>query len=294
MEGAGKHDIEAAEKAARNVGELVKEAESRNVEAQTYLEQATFCAQAPHAVVMPGSPTAEKWVIADQECGVLRVKHEARQMLTTVPAGKPLNIVTILGAARRGKSFMMNALTGHDDLFPVSPNVAPCTAGADISPFLASLSDFERGGGSQTSHVSPVTPEPTIAFVDMEGQGDKSNEHGVRLATTFLVVSKVSNVLQSAPLDRSHSLTRTKPSSARHIARISHRWSPARGVELRIIVSIVAFSCTVHANRVLRWPSTLPPLGSRYSEPSARCAHCIRVVWGPCSMCGAQARMTKP
>ncbi|CBN77626.1 GBP1, guanylate-binding protein [Ectocarpus siliculosus] len=191
VEGAGKHDIEAAEKAARNVGELVKEAESRKVEAQTYLEQATFCAQAPHAVVMPGSPTAKNWVIADQKCGVLRVKHEACQLLNTVPAGQPLNIVTILGAARRGKSFLMNALTGHDDLFPVSPNVAPCTAGADISPFLASLSDFERAGGSQTSHIPPVTPKPTIAFVDMEGQGDKSNEHGVRLATTFLVVSKV-------------------------------------------------------------------------------------------------------
>ncbi|CAN0557509.1 unnamed protein product, partial [Ectocarpus sp. 8 AP-2014] len=59
----------------------------------------------------------------------LRVKHEACQLLNTVPAGQPLNIVTILGPARRGKSFLMNALTGHDDLFPVSPNVAPCTAG---------------------------------------------------------------------------------------------------------------------------------------------------------------------
>ncbi|CAM9938236.1 unnamed protein product [Ectocarpus fasciculatus] len=191
VEGAGKHDVEAAEKAARNVGELVKEAESRNVEAQTCLEQATIRAQPPDVVVMPGSPTAEKWVITDRECGKLRVKHEASQLLMTVPSGQPLNILTILGAARRGKSFLMNALTGHDNLFPVSPNVEPCTAGADISPFLASLSDFERGGRSETSHTSPALDEPTIAFVDMEGQGDKSNEHGVRLATTFLVASKV-------------------------------------------------------------------------------------------------------
>ncbi|CAN0363599.1 unnamed protein product, partial [Pylaiella littoralis] len=89
-----------------------------------------------------------------------------------------LNVLTILGAAKQGKSFLMNALTGSDDVFRVSPDVVPCTAGADLSPIIMSLSEFERGGsGINSSH------EPRIAFVDMEGQGDQSAEHDVRLAT---------------------------------------------------------------------------------------------------------------
>ncbi|CAN0238010.1 unnamed protein product, partial [Ectocarpus sp. 4 AP-2014] len=131
---------------------------------------------------------ALKWVLADDEAGPLRATEAAGRVLAQVQPDQPLNIVTIVGAARKGKSFLMNALTRQDGMFRASAGTPPCTAGADLSQTLMSLSDFKNGRGS-TIHES--TLNPTIAFVDMEGQGDKSTEHDVRLATPFLLVSKV-------------------------------------------------------------------------------------------------------
>eukprot|EP00752_Nemacystus_decipiens_P014561 g12968.t1 len=52
-----------------------------------------------------------------------------------------------------------------------------------------SLSDFTTSGRGSTTGYS--TSDPTLAFVDMEGQGDKSStDHDVRLATPFLLASK--------------------------------------------------------------------------------------------------------
>lgn len=76
-----------------------------------------------------------------------------------------------------------------------SPDRKPrCRAGqgADLSPILLPLPVFARGSGGSARRTPPAPGQPAIAFVDMEGQGDKSTEHGVRLATTFLLISKVS------------------------------------------------------------------------------------------------------
>lgn len=132
---------------------------------------------------------ALKWVLADTEAGPLRAAEEAGRVLAKVQPGQTLNIVTIVGAARKGKSFLMNALTGQDGMFRASAGTPPCTAGADVSPRLMSLSDFKSSNGSSSTNFS--TSDPAIAFVDMEGQGDKSTDHDVRLATPFLLVSKV-------------------------------------------------------------------------------------------------------
>ncbi|CAM9395147.1 unnamed protein product, partial [Ectocarpus fasciculatus] len=85
----------------------------------------------------------------------------------------------------------MNALTGVDNLFHVSPEPSACTAGADLSPILMGLPDFKRGSRVAAAHHDSGSAHPTIAFVDMEGLGDKSGEHHVRLATPFLIISKV-------------------------------------------------------------------------------------------------------
>jgi len=147
---------------------------------------------------------ALKWVLADDEAGPLRATEEAGRVLASVHPDQPLNVVTIVGAARKGKSFLMNALTRRDGMFRASAGTPPCTAGADLSPALMSLSDLKSGRGGTTGH-SPS--DPTIAFVDMEGQGDKSTDHDVRLATPFLLVSKVGFLLLS--LSRSVSLSRS-------------------------------------------------------------------------------------
>ena len=135
--------------------------------------------------------SAVKWVVLEHEAGELRTTEEAGGVLSAVHEDQVVNVLTIVGAAKQGKSFLMNALTGFDNVFPVSPEPTACTAGADLSPILMRLPEFTRGGGGVAAS-SPCQPHPTVAFVDMEGQGDKSPEHDVRLATPFLLVSKVS------------------------------------------------------------------------------------------------------
>lgn len=136
------------------------------------------------------SASAVKWVLLEHEAGELRTTKQAGHILSTVPEDQVVNVLTIVGAAKQGKSFLMNALTGSDNVFPVSPAPTACTAGADLSPILMPLPEFKKGGGGVTTSSS-CQPPVTIAFVDMEGQGDKSPEHDVRLATPFLLVSKV-------------------------------------------------------------------------------------------------------
>ena len=169
-----------------NMKNLAQEAET----IQRHLDQATHPPPAPD-ISAGVSSTAVKWVQADRECGDLLVGHEARGALRVVPPGAPINVLTILGPARRGKSFLMNALNGSSGVFCVSPAAVPCTAGADLSPILLPLPVFARGSGGSAARTPPAPGQPAIAFVDMEGQGDKSTEHGVRLATTFLLISRV-------------------------------------------------------------------------------------------------------
>lgn len=139
-----------------------------------------------------GGARAIKWVVADVEAGPLRATEEAGLLLAKIQPGQPLNVVTIMGSAKRGKSFLMNELARQAGMFRVSAPGSPYwTSGADLSQGLMSLSDFKGGKGSTTYYS---TSDPTIAFVDMESQGDKSTYHDVRLATPFLLVSKVGAV----------------------------------------------------------------------------------------------------
>ncbi|CAN0126816.1 unnamed protein product, partial [Ectocarpus sp. 8 AP-2014] len=133
--------------------------------------------------------TAVKWVTVTD--GRLQATEEACERLSNVSDDQSLSVVTIFGAARQGKSFLMNALTRSDNGFRVSPEVYPCTAGADLFPILMPLSEFKRGSAGNITHLPSRSLQPTIGFVDMEGQGDRSDERDVRLATPFLLVSKV-------------------------------------------------------------------------------------------------------
>lgn len=162
------------------------------IEPRTWLNIRLLC------VGLAAIASAAKWVAVKD--GQLHTTGEAREILMEVREDEPLNLLTVFGAAKCGKSFLMNALTGFDNMFPVSPGVTPCTAGADLSPILMPLSSFRRGGGrTDNSPVVSASPEPTIVFSDMEGQGDQSAEHDTRLAIPFLLLSQASKPLFNIP-----------------------------------------------------------------------------------------------
>lgn len=87
------------------------------------------------------------------------------------PTGRePCNLISIFGAARQGKSFLMNCLSGTTGLFNISNLSTPCTQGIDISRNLIPLKAFSEidGGKSVGSSV-----RMKVGFVDAEGQGDR-------------------------------------------------------------------------------------------------------------------------
>lgn len=151
---AGKHDREAREEAERKIAELVSEAEAMKELDQKALQNANRAREAvAHANEQLGRlrlqnvgqirSTSVKWVLVQHEAGPLEAKNDAREVLKGVHDGEPLNLLTMVGAARHGKSFLMNALTGSDGVFRVSPEEIACTAGADLSPILMPLPEFK-------------------------------------------------------------------------------------------------------------------------------------------------------
>lgn len=81
----------------------------------------------------------------------------------------PLAMVSIFGAARQGKSFLMNLLSGSEDMFKISNQRTPCTQGVDLSRVSQSLSEFSCvDGGAQIKDR-----RTRVVFADAEGQGDR-------------------------------------------------------------------------------------------------------------------------
>lgn len=84
----------------------------------------------------------------------------------------PCSLISIFGAARQGKSFLMNCLSGTTGLFTISNLSTPCTQGIDISRNLISLKTFSEIDGGRSSQ-SQGRERTRVGFVDAEGQGDR-------------------------------------------------------------------------------------------------------------------------
>jgi hypothetical protein len=94
----------------------------------------------------------------------LRVIDKASDILASA-GNQAVNLVAIIGSARKGKSFLMNQLMqpiGLQCNFQVSHGNQPCTQGIHILPSLVPLIG-----------VKDLKENISIGFVDSEGRGDK-------------------------------------------------------------------------------------------------------------------------
>lgn len=100
------------------------------------------------------------------------VHSEAGQKVLSPLGESEVNIISIFGAARQGKSFLMNLLANQQDLFKISNLREPCTQGVDLSAHFVPLEQFSTFNGcSKVSTESGKSIQ--IGFVDAEGQGDR-------------------------------------------------------------------------------------------------------------------------
>lgn len=104
-----------------------------------------------------------------------------------------VNLISIFGAARQGKSFLMNLLADQQDLFKISNLREPCTQGVDLSAHFLPLSTFSTLNGCPSLGGKA---KMQIGFVDAEGQGDRDITcTQAALAKCSLSISSTNDVL---------------------------------------------------------------------------------------------------
>ncbi|KAE9009383.1 hypothetical protein PR003_g15951 [Phytophthora rubi] len=136
-------------------------------------------------------PKAVKWLGMDRHAAgksdQMFISAEAAERVLQPLGDTPVNLISIFGAARQGKSFLMNLLADQQDLFKISNLREPCTQGVDLSAHLLPLSRFSGLNG-----CPPVTGTGIhVGFVDAEGQGDRDITYDSRLVSPVLLASKV-------------------------------------------------------------------------------------------------------
>lgn len=133
------------------------------------------------------SSVSLKWISVAQHRSKTELTVNARvSQLVFRPTGRSqCNLISVFGAARQGKSFLMNCLAGETELFKISNQRESCTQGIDISQRLLPLSTFSSIHGGK-----PVASSVNIGFVDAEGQGDRDVTYDANLICPVLLVSK--------------------------------------------------------------------------------------------------------
>lgn len=165
---------------------------------------ATSSSTTTKAVSKPTSGDAESssvhWLGVETDEKEVRVvcdNRAAKEVLGKCSDTTPLNLIAICGAARQGKSFLMNMLAGEDCLFKISSSQDPCTQGVDLSRKVVSWGAFHRHDEiamkkherRSIDHASSE-PAPKIAFVDVEGQGDRDLTYDANLVCPVVLTSR--------------------------------------------------------------------------------------------------------
>lgn len=110
-------------------------------------------------------------------------------MLKSLDKKLSLSIVSVFGAARSGKSFLLNCLAGVSGLFPCNNTHLPCTKGCDLGSIVTRHSTlFEHCKGAASGRP-PM--ESLVGWVDCEGFGDQDVSYDMKLSVPILANSRV-------------------------------------------------------------------------------------------------------
>lgn len=109
-------------------------------------------------------------------------------MLKSLDKKVPLSLVSVFGAARTGKSFLLNCLAGKPGLFRCNNQHLPCTKGSDISASTNKLKSIADHVGVK---VAAPMANARVAWVDCEGSGDQDVSYDTKLTMPLLISSKV-------------------------------------------------------------------------------------------------------
>lgn len=132
-------------------------------------------------------PGSVKWVEMRSAAGKpqLLVNKDVKREIFQQTAKEPCNLISIFGAARQGKSFLMNCLAGQSDVFQISNFRESCTQGIDISRHMLDLKTFSELDGGKG-----LSKRMKVGFVDAEGQGDRDVSYDANLVCPILLTSK--------------------------------------------------------------------------------------------------------
>ncbi|CAG8500672.1 21660_t:CDS:2 [Dentiscutata erythropus] len=137
-----------------------------------------------------------KWIVIDEYSDGdngsepemrIEVEEDATDLLCT--KNETVNLISIFGQAREGKSTFMNILAGVNDdneIFKSSSATETVTTGVDISKTFVSLKEF-----SKLNDDPEIDNNILVGFVDTEGQGNKGEEFDLYLFSPILVTSKI-------------------------------------------------------------------------------------------------------
>ncbi|KAK1244383.1 hypothetical protein MKX07_003182 [Trichoderma sp. CBMAI-0711] len=101
-----------------------------------------------------------------------------------------LNLISIMGPTRSGKSTLMNLLAGCTDepLFSTSPGAESWTRGTNLGNKIMGVKEFSRlDDGVEV----PMNTNQKVAFLDTEGHGDQGDLYDIMLFTPAVLCSRV-------------------------------------------------------------------------------------------------------
>ncbi|KAK1759803.1 hypothetical protein QBC47DRAFT_116420 [Echria macrotheca] len=102
----------------------------------------------------------------------------------------PLNLISVMGPARSGKSTLMNLLAGSKtELFATYPGMETFTKGVYVPTRVLTLPQFSTLEGDAATDAAD--PNIKVTFVDTEGQGAVGASYDLNLFSPALTASRV-------------------------------------------------------------------------------------------------------